>query len=98
MRPTGNVSPLSCGKAALVTYLVIGLTALAAFGWGLFPFWRNEMFAVEYVTPSRKFGRQERATWTGAHALARVLYRKGCVSVTVTKPGGAEVYILNKRN
>lgn len=56
------------------------------------------MFAVEYVTPSRKFGRQERATWTGAHALARVLYRKGCVSVTVTKPGGAEVYILNKRN
>lgn len=53
------------------------------------------MFTVEYVTPARAVGSQSRLSFGGAHTLARILLRKGCRSVSVTDPGGKEVYYLN---
>jgi hypothetical protein len=52
------------------------------------------MFRVEYVTPTHKLTTQTRASFTGAHTLAKILKRKGCVSVSISDPTGNEVYRL----
>ena len=62
------------------------------------------MFIVEYVTPARKLAAQTRASFTGAHTLAKILKRKGCRSISVSEVArdrapndattGNEVYIL----
>ena len=53
------------------------------------------MFTIEYVTPARKLATQTRASFTGAHTLAKILKRKGCRSISVNDATtGNEVYIL----
>lgn len=53
------------------------------------------MFCIEYVTPARKLATQVRASFTGAHTLAKQLKCKGCSSISVNDQiTGNEVYIL----